>query len=167
MEFQHSTFFLSLAFFLLSCQTTTTTPVDLQKEKKLLLQSNTVQKEAHLEGDASKLVSQIADTITTIQKGEIYVATKAETLHRFTNYFHGVRYQKWDDLAPPLVSISEDATQALVAVKKVVKMDALAPDNTWREQPSIQFAWTANYKKINGKWKIFMITSTQTPSDNN
>ncbi len=133
--------------------------IDLEKERALLLASNERQKAAHFEGSPELLLAEMADTVYTVQRGVIRVTTKPEMLQRWEAYFKSVKYSQWDDLQEPLIHISADASQASVSVNKItvstlVDDPAAGVDTTY-------FAWTSGYRKVNGAWKIYKITSTR------
>ncbi|GAB5524059.1 MAG: hypothetical protein Roseis2KO_19310 [Roseivirga sp.] len=134
-------------------------PVDSVEERRLLLASNERQKEAHFEGSPRLLLAEMADTVYTVQRGVISVATKPEMLQRWEAYFKSVKYSRWDDLREPLIHISADATQASVSVNKITVSTLI--DDPAAGVDTTYFAWTSEYQKVNGAWKIYKITSTR------
>lgn len=147
-----------ICVFLLACCSSS---VDKGAEIEKLLLSDKVQKEAHMTGDANLLVSQIADSMISIQDGAISKASNEDIKQMFTNYFSQVTYRKWDNIDPPVIHISDDTSQASVTVNKIVEIKRInAPDSTYS---STTFAWTTIYRKEKGKWRIYSITSTRAP----
>ena len=131
-----------------------------EEEKKLLI-SNEIQRRAHMENDASLLVSQIADTLITVQRGKVRVESNEAIKKRFESYFKTVKYLKWDDVVPPVIHISEDGTMATVIVEKITQARHLEQSGDWGEPSETHFAWAAIYQKVEGEWKITTITSTR------
>lgn len=135
--------------------------VEMEKERLHILESNERQRRAHFEGNAGLLAQEMADTVYTVQRGDIRVETRADMLARWKDYFQVVQYSIWDDMQPPVVHISQDATMATLAVKKItvsrlVDRESSPIDTTF-------FAWTSGYKKVDGVWKIYTIASTRVP----
>jgi hypothetical protein len=126
-----------------------------------LLESNEIQRRAHMTNDAALLVGEISDTMTSVQNGKVSISTNKEVRERFESYFSTVKYSKWDDLKPPIVTISEDGKMATVVFQKLTEAVHKDENGNWSEPSSTTFAWTSLYKKINGKWKIVSNTSTR------
>lgn len=133
----------------------------IEEEKKKLLISNEIQRRAHMENDASLLVSQIADSLITVQRGEVRIESNATIKQRFESYFKTVKYLKWDDIVPPVIHISEDGTMATVILEKITEAQHLDDAGNWGPASSTNFAWTATYQKMEGTWKIIAVTSTR------
>lgn len=134
-------------------------PVNIKAEKDKLLLSDDIHRNAHLRGDASLLASQLSDTLISVQHGQFSKASKQEIEQRFSKYFSQLKYRKWDNLAPPIIHISDDGTLASITVNKITETKEIhAPDSAYT---STTFAWTALYRKENDHWKMFSITSTR------
>ncbi len=131
-----------------------------QTSRELLLESNEIQRRAHMENDAALLVSQIADSMLSIQKGEISTVSNAQIQARFENYFKSVKYTKWDDLQEPIIQVSDDGKWAVMFVKKFLDLQYRDKDGNLGDHHFAQYAWESQYRKINGVWKITSITST-------
>ncbi|KAA3623229.1 MAG: hypothetical protein DWQ02_24825 [Bacteroidetes bacterium] len=132
-----------------------------ETDKTALLNSNEIQRQAHMENDASLLVSQIADTLVTVQRGNVRTESNTTIKQRFEAYFKTVKYLKWDDISPPVIHISEDGTMATVIVEKITQAKHLDESGNWGEASETTFAWTSTYQKISGQWLIISVTSTR------
>lgn len=155
---------LFLISIIISCQPATV-PVDLEKERTLLLQSDDIQRTAHLKGDANMLANEVADTIWSVQFGDINASSRSDLAERFGAYFPNVKYEKWDNLETPLINISKDGSLATVSVKKIVIAASKTEEGNWTAADTTIFAWTAAYKKEAGNWKIYSTTSTRRMED--
>lgn len=155
METTRITLIILLAMLTFSCNK----PVDLAHERALLLASNERQREAHMNSDPSLLALGMADTVKTVQRGEIRVEAKAGMMKRWEAYFKTIEYSKWDDLQEPLIEISDDATLAWVSVKKITVSTLV--DDLSQTIDTTYFAWTTGYRKIGGDWKVYSVTSTR------
>ncbi len=157
METTRITLILFMGLMALSCSQA----IDFEEERHLLLASNELQRKAHFEGSPEILVQEMADTVYTVQRGVIRSSTKPDMIKRWEAYFKRVKYSRWDDLQEPLIQISSDATLATVSVSKITI------STLWDEPEAgidtTYFAWTSEYKKLNGAWKIYKMTSTRIP----
>ena len=69
---------------------------------------------------------------------------------------------EWDDITPPIIRVSDDATMAFVIVHKKVRL--LSKEEGGKESEEVEvFAWLTIYRKVDGKWKVTSIASTSTP----
>lgn len=126
--------------------------LDLQKHERA----------AHFSRDAKLLVSMFADDFTDVSKGKMQNLSRETSRTRFQSYFNNSTFIEWDDISPPVIKISDDATMAYVLVHKRVRR--LAKDESGKESEITDiFAWIATYRKIKGEWKLTAIASTNTP----
>lgn len=131
-----------------------------QSVKEVLLQSNDLQRKAHLENDATLLVSQIADSMINVDEGEISILSNDQIKTRFERYFKSVKYTLWDDIQEPIIQVSPDETWAVIFVRKLIDLQYKNEEGSFGEHHYAQFAWEARYQKIEGHWKIVSISST-------
>ncbi len=143
---------LFLGLVMVSCHA----PADIERDRELLLLSNENQKMAHMQNNPDLLLADMADTVVTVQRGGIRIEAKSDMYERWQNYFASVKYLAWDDLEPPQIEVSKDGSLASVSVRKITiaSFENEPIDTTY-------FAWTSSYKKINGVWKIYKVTSTR------
>ena len=92
-----------------------------------------------------------------VNRGLIKKPSYSNSRKRFQSYFDAVDFIKWDDVSPPIFSFSDDGTMATSIVDKLVinknKQEGNRLDTT-------HYAWLAVYKKINGKWRMHRMGST-------
>lgn len=129
-----------------------------QDDIATLLELNENQRQAHLKGDADLLVFDMADSLVSIQDGEIYLSSKEAVQARFSRYFTTITYKKWDDLQPPRIELSLDGSHATVITKKVTEAATLANDSIG-EYSEVYWAWMTAYRKVNGEWKMYSLSS--------
>lgn len=158
---------LLAGLFLNACQqpqgtsnliTTDTPPVDLKTERSALLALQAVEKEAHLTEQPALLVHMLSDTFCQIKNGEVSYFTKDQMTDRFVKYFFSVEFVKWEDINPPVITLSPDGMMAHIMVTKDVEVILSEQDKPTREKT--KFAWTELWKKQDGKWKLFSVTTT-------
>ena len=83
--------------------------VDLEREKRELLRLGEAARAAHLAYDAAALVEPHADGFVSVDAGQVHRPSKAQSLAMFQRYFGAVAFKAWDDIVPPVVTVSDDA----------------------------------------------------------
>ena len=143
---------------LVGCQAEQESSNDAAIEK--LLRSNEIQRIAHLENDAALLANEIADTMMSIQRGEISYASNQAIQQRFENYFKQVKYTSWDDTRLPIIQVSADGQMASVSVQKFLDLQYADEEGKLGQHNYALFAWNAQYALVDDQWKIVGNTST-------
>lgn len=157
--FNLTVFIFASLYFFSSCSKEYTEQ-DRAHDIKLLLQENETARKAHMLGDAKMLTDGIADTMISLNRGQITKSSNQEIYERFKNYFKNIEYIKWEDLEEPVINISDDGTMAEILYKKIILVRSKNEKDEW-EKSAVLFAWSANHKKINGIWKLISNTSTR------
>ena len=130
---------------------------DLEAEKKAILTIHDEQRKAHIEKDVSLLLRDSSADYIEVNRGVVKKLTYSENYKRFKSYFDAVNFVKWDDVSRPIISFSEDATMATSVVNKVVTTRSISEDN---QLDTTYYSWLAVYKKVNGKWQLHRMGST-------
>lgn len=130
-----------------------------------LLRLHEQQKTAHLTYNAELFVEMFAENLTQLQRGNISTRTKAENLGRFKNYFSNFKFIEWENLKPPVVKISKDGTMATIIVQKRVR-GTYKNDKGEEILDQTDFAWLEVWEKIDGKWKLITVASTEKVVEN-
>ena len=84
-------------------------------------------------------------------------------MNKFSNYFNSVKFEKWDDISPPIIRFSEDYSLAYTIVDKEVVIN-YSDENGIIQKESTKYSWVAIYKRYKDGWKIDCIASTNQPS---
>lgn len=144
---------LASIFLLLGCQQR----INLEHEKQAILTLHDTQRQAHFEKNVEMLIENDAADFIQVNRGKISSPSRQEKAARFQAYFDAVAFVQWDDVTPPIISFSDDATMATAIVNKMVvlklKQENMRLDTTY-------FAWLAVYKKTNGHWELYQMAST-------
>ena len=127
-----------------------------------LLELHRQQRAAHFNRDAKLLMSASADDFTSVSDGKIQKPSREKSISGMQSYFDSSTFIEWDDIAPPVIRVSDDATMAYVIVHKKVHLIEKTEKGDSQEETEI-FAWVAIYQKRNGQWKMTVMTSTRTP----
>lgn len=117
---------------------------------------------AHFNRDAKKIFAAFSDEYVSVGNGRVRTPDQASGQKRLQNYFDSSTFLEWDDVNPPIIRVSDDATMAYVIVNKKVRL--LSKDESGKEREEIEvFAWVSTFRKVDGKWKLTMVVSTNTP----
>lgn len=125
--------------------------INFEREKNDLLKVHAKMRQAHLELDAELMVSTFADQVFRVASGVVSQNSKEEYRQNYKDYFSSSTYHKMDDLEPPIVRISKDASMAWMIVRTQVRFTY--QDKTGKEvEQAFIYAGIVTYDKQNGKW---------------
>lgn len=148
--------FLFVVLCLLACAPP---KADIAKELSALASLQKQEQAAHLQEEPAILVHMLNDTLTQIKNGAVTYFSKDQMTERFMQYFDAVEFIKWEDSQPPVYSISDDGTMAHILIRKHVEVSIETDSIPTRE--ITDFAWTELWKKKDGRWKMYVVTSTE------
>jgi hypothetical protein len=124
---------------------------DLKKEEKNLLEIHNKTRQAHLELNAELMVSNFADQVFRVASGAISQSSKEEYRQNYMEYFSSSTYHEMDDLEPPVIRISKDASMAWMIVRTQVRFTY--QDETGKEaEQAFIYAGIVTYEKQDGEW---------------
>lgn len=147
---------LSVIITLVAIQSCQVRP-DWDAERKAILSIHEQQRTAHFEKNAAALFGDSTADYIEVNRGIIKRPTYAENLRKFKAYFSAVDFIAWDDITPPVISFSDDATMATLVAEKFVVVRVKADED---RLDTTRFAWLAVFKKSNGKWRLHRMGST-------
>lgn len=133
--------------------------MNLEAEKNALLQLHADDRRAHFETNVPLLMSHGADTFISVSNGVISHTTADEVKQTFTRYFQDAIYYEWDDLEPPIVRISNDASMAWMIVRTKVQRTQKNENGDDVERKFV-YAGIMTYEKQDGKWVRIANVST-------
>lgn len=125
---------------------------DFEREKAALLEIHQQHRQAHFNTDVDLLLAHSGDEFISVSNGEISRSTPAEQRGFFEDYFKGATYQEWDDLEPPIVRISDDASMAWMIVRTRVRRTTRREGSEELRELQFVYAGIMTYKKQNGRW---------------
>jgi hypothetical protein len=135
---------------------------DLERDRAELLRLHHVARTAHLGKRADLMVASFDDSLRSVARGEVTIASPAENEARMQAYFDRSTFQAWDDIEPPLLRISPDGRMAWKIVRKRVRLTA--PDSTGRPvAEDVVYAWVEIYEKPENRWILKAVASTDRP----
>ncbi|HYG81791.1 MAG TPA: hypothetical protein VD861_15445 [Pyrinomonadaceae bacterium] len=153
------TFALSLLLTLCCFGAAAAQKVDLEKERAALLEVHRTDRRAHFETDADLLLKHSAEEFIYVGNGKISRSTRAGMRAEFEDYFKDAKYYEWDDLEPPIVRISDDASMAWMIVRTKVRRTQKQAGGEEKER-SFVYAGIMTYEKQKGKWVRIANVST-------
>lgn len=125
-----------------------------------LFQRHKQQRAAHFARDAKTIFSEFADEYVSVGNGRVRKPDIDAGLKGLQTYFDNSTFIEWDDITPPIIKVSDDATLGYVIVHKRVRL--LDKNQNGKEEIEI-FAWISTYRKVKGVWKLTAVASTNTP----
>lgn len=119
---------------------------DLVAEREALLALHRKEIRAHLERDAEALVEDHGDDFVSATRGKLNRADREQTRAFFTGYFEGATYAQYEDVEPPLVRVSDDASMGWVLSRTRVRRIDASGESTF------VYAGMMAYEKRDGRW---------------
>ncbi len=108
-------------------------------------------REAHFAGDAQALLADQAETFIRVSNGRVQHIPRDARRQDFEQYFKDATYYAWDDLEPPIVQVSQDATLAWMITRIEVRREQLDASGDAHEQ-AFFYAGIMTYEKREGRW---------------
>ena len=127
------------------------TRIDLEKEKAELLKQHEAARRAHFNTDVNMLLEGAPEEFIAVSGGKIARASRADTKKMFESYFKDAKYFEWDDLEPPIVRVSADASMAWMIVRTKVRRTQKDSSGAEKEEKFV-YAGIMTYEKRNGRW---------------
>jgi hypothetical protein len=120
--------------------------LDLDRERAALLELHATVRRAHFETDVDQLLANGADEWINVRDANIARRRREEDVRIFTEYFDGAMYHEWDDIEPPIVSVSNDASLAWMIVNVRVRRTKNG------EELRFRYAGIETFEKRDGRW---------------
>ena len=146
--------------FALAFLTTGCVQQENQNDVAILMGFLQQEQTAHLTKNVPLFLEMLHDTVCQIKNGKVTYQTKTEMAERIARYFNMVEFIKWEDSHPPVLTLSGDRTLAHILIQKRVELTVKDSVSTLEKT---DFAWTELWKKKDGRWKLYTVTSTDRP----
>jgi hypothetical protein len=135
---------------------------DLEQDRAELLRLHDEARTAHVDKRADLMVASFDDSLRSVARGGVTIASPEENRTRMQAYFDRSTFQAWDDIEPPYLRISPDGRMAWKIVRKRVRLTA--PDSTGRPvAEDVVYAWVEIYEKPQDRWILKAVASTDRP----
>lgn len=147
--------FLAIFFIASSCTNREALTGDHSAIVKLLQQ----ERKAHFERNVDLFISEFADSMISVNKGEVKVPERNAQREKVGNYFSTMNFIKWEDLADPIIRFDNDGNLAYAVIQKRVVVSY--HDSTGITKiDSTDYAWVSIYRKTGKEWKVECNIST-------
>lgn len=150
--------FLGLLCTLTACQRALKPNLERATQEILALEAQ--QRAYHFGEDARSFVDMFSKDFLSISRGKIEQPSAEASYEKFKGYFEAVEFVRWDDVKPPIIRFSKDASLAYVAVDKLVVVK-LTYEDALETYDTTHFAWLSVYKREGATWKVDCVTSTR------
>lgn len=139
-------------------------PPDLEADRAEIARLLRQERTAHLEKRADLISAVAADTLFMVARGEVIAQTPDAMRTRMQAYLDRSTFQAWDDIEPPRIRLSPDGRMAYAIVRKRVRRtEADSPGRAMAEHTV--FAWVELYEKLDGRWRLMAVASTDAPGE--
>jgi hypothetical protein len=119
---------------------------DLERERATLLELHANVRRAHFERDVGLLLANGADEWINVRDAKVVRRRREDDVRMFTDYFDGARYHEWDDIEPPIVGVSDDASLAWMLINIRVHRTKNG------EELRFRYAGIETFEKRDGRW---------------
>lgn len=135
---------------------------DLERDRAELLRLHEEARTAHLDKRAELMVASFDDSLRSVARGGVTIASREENRTRLQAYFDRSTFQAWDDIEAPYLRISPDGRMAWKLVRKRVRLTA--PDSAGHPvAEDVVYAWVEIYEKPQDRWILKAVASTDRP----
>ena len=118
---------------------------------------------AHVLADPDLFNRDFSPDFTDVNRGKISRSTPAERRRRFGEYFRSVRFLEWDDVRPPVITLSSAGDWAEVIVEKRVRYIP-ADRSSAAPESAVRYAWTERWTRADTTWQLSTVVSTERPA---
>ena len=138
---------------------TSCTDIDVEKEKKAILDVMTRVEKAHFSKDANEFYAPYGDRWTDVRGGAVSEAVKEAVLPLTQEYLEGMEFDELVQRGEPVIALSDDGTMAGFVGSVVVKGRNRGEPVFW------VVAWQSVLRKMDGEWKIISTANTEAGPD--
>jgi len=102
-----------------------------EKETRAIVALLQQERKAHFDRNAELFMSGFADSMLSVNRGKVSVASPDENRKRINAYFGSVQFIKWDDVTAPIIRFSDDGSLAYAVVQKQVILSRQGSPGKW------------------------------------
>lgn len=137
-------------------------PTDLDQSKRQIIDLHRSLIQAHLDKDAAALAEPTAADYLSVANGDVRTMSAADVEAMLAPYLAATEFSHYEDVAEPIVGISEDGSIAWSIVQVRVAGERNSDDNTVRAFDT-KWAWLTLYRRTSEGWERFVDVSTNRP----
>lgn len=123
----------------------------IEQARQELLAIHAADRAAHFARDAAALLSHHPETFISVTNGVIQHVPIDNAREGFEAYFKNATYYEWDDLEPPIVRVSQDASMGWMIVRNKVRRVQVNDQGVHHEREFI-YAGIMTYERQDGTW---------------
>jgi hypothetical protein len=120
--------------------------------------------QAHLDKDAAFLAAPTADDYLSVARGEVTPMSASEVEATLASYLGETEFSHYEDLADPIIGVSEDGSLAWSIVQVRVAGTRTGEDDVPHSYDT-RWAWLTLYRRGADGWERIADVSTNRPFD--
>jgi hypothetical protein len=124
---------------------------DIEREVQVLLELHKQSRAAHFATDVEAAIAGLAEEQIIVRDGGVRRMTVGDLRQTMTGYFAGATFHEWDDIQPPIVKVSDDASIAWMITNTQVRLTKAGEDGGESEMAFV-YAGILTYEKRDGRW---------------
>jgi len=125
--------------------------VDIEREKQTLLGMHAKSREAHFATAVEAAIEDLAEEQIIVRDGAVRRMTKGDMRQIMTGYLAGATFHEWDDIEPPLIKVSDDASLAWMITNTRVRFTK-ADENGNESETAFVYAGILTLENRDGRW---------------
>lgn len=137
---------------------------DLEQRRREILALHETFIQAHLDKDAATLAKPTADDYVSVSRGEVRPMSAADVEAMLAPYLAATEFSHYEDMAEPIVGISDDGSVAWSIVHVRVAGTRTGVDEVPRAFDTA-WAWLTLYRRDGDGWRRVVDVSTNRPYD--
>jgi hypothetical protein len=135
---------------------------DLEQRRQEILALHQELIQAHLDKDAVALAAPTADDYVAVSRGEVIPISASEVEAMLAPYLAETDFSHYDDVAEPIVGISDDGSLAWSIVQVRVAGTRTGDDGVEHSFDTV-WAWLTLYRRAGDDWQRITDVSTNRP----
>ena len=135
---------------------------DLEQRRQEIFALHQSLIEAHWEKDSSALAKPTADGYLSVSRGEVRPMSAADVEAMLTPYLAETEFSYYEDVAEPIVGISDDGSTAWSIVQVRVAGTRTGDDGEPQTFDTV-WAWLTLYQRVGDEWQRTVDISTNRP----
>ena len=136
--------------------------LEQRRQEILSLHESFIQ--AHLDKDVATLARPTADDYLSVSRGEVRPMSAADVEAMLAPYLAETEFSHYEDIAEPIVGISDDGSTAW-SIVQVRVAGTRSPADGERRTFDTAWAWLTLYRRDGDGWQRIVDVSTNRPFD--
>jgi len=125
--------------------------VNIEREVQALLEMHAESRSAHFATDVEAAIANWTEEQVIGRDGAVRRMGKDDVRQTMTGYFAGATFHEWDDIEPPIVKVSGDASIAWMITNTKVRLTKTGEDGSEFEMAFV-YAGILTFERRDGRW---------------